>query len=674
VDGQAERLRTTRLFLLAWGGLLWAIVILLRLVHLQVVRHAEYAQQARAQHIRNIELPAPRGAILDRAGRPLALRRRLDSVYVDPRHIPDSRKAAYLLAGPLKLDPEDLYQKLESARRQRRGFLWVQRRISPEQSESLRSLRHNWIRFQPEIVRQYPKGTLAAHLLGAVSFDQQGSSGLEYSLERELRGRNGRLKILADVFDREVTRLDPGWAEQPEPGANIGLSIDERIQFAAERELQIAAEAEGCWAGSVVVMKPDTGELLALASFPGFDPNQPPRNRQEAELRAHNHAVSVPFEPGSVFKVVTITAALETTNLRPETVIPCGNGRITLYGRTVRDHHSYAALPMADVLAHSSNIGAIQVGLKVGEDRMYEYVRRFGFGSRTGVPLPAESKGRLRELAAWQKTSLASIAMGHEISATTLQLARAVAVIANGGLLVKPKLILWRQRPGAAIQPEPDQPPVRVLRAETANLMRRLMEGVVLRGTGRAARLDGYSAGGKTGTAQIYDPVAHKYLHVYNASFVGFAPAVSPAIVVAVTLRGARHYGGAVAAPVFRKVAQEALRLMNVPKDLPESPADDRTPVETNDLAVADLGSPPEEETATVAELGDPPAAQPAPGYASAAVIPDFQGKPLPAVLRQALAAGLQIEPVGSGVARAQFPEPGAPLLPGARVRVVFAP
>lgn len=671
---EAERLATTRLFLLAGVGLLWAVVILLRLVQLQVVRHAYYAEQARAMHIRNIELPAPRGAIFDRAGSPLALWRRLDSVYVDPRHIPEPRKAACMLAGPLKLDAEVLYRRLEAARQRRRGFLWIQRRIEPEQSEKLRSLKKNWIRFKTEIVREYPKGALAAHLLGAVSFDQKGSIGLEYGLEKELGGRSGRLKVLADVFDREVARLEPGWAENPEPGTSIGLAIDERIQFAAERELKIAAEAEGCWAGSIVVMKPDTGELLAMASFPGFDPNQPPRNPQEAELRAHNHAVSVPFEPGSVFKIVTIAAALETTELRPETVIPCGNGRITLYGRTVRDHHAYSALPMADVLAHSSNIGAIQVGLKVGEQRMYDYVRRFGFGRRTGVPLPAESKGRLRELAAWQKTSLASIAMGHEISTTALQLARAVAVIANGGLLVTPKLILWRQRPGASPKPEPDQPPVRVLHPETANLMRRLMEGVVLRGTGRTARLDGYSAGGKTGTAQIYDPQTGKYLHVYNASFVGFAPATNPAIVVAVTLRGAKHYGGAVAAPVFRKVAQEALRLMNVPPDLPEAPPGEETPVETNDLAVADLSRPPEADPEPPAQPADATSPALLPVAASGLVTPDFRGKPLRAVLQQALAAGFEVEAAGSGIARSQSPLPGTPLIPGARVQVIFAP
>ncbi len=670
MDSRAERVRTTRLFLLGTAGLLWAVAILLRLVQVQVVRHEYYRAEARAQHLRKVGLPAPRGIIFDRNRRQLAMSRRRESVYLDPRHVPDLRQAAALLAEALGLDREELLKRLERARAQRRGFLWVKRRISEEESERLHRLAPPWIRFESELVREYPNGELAAHLVGAVGFDQQGSFGLEHSLERELGGRKGWARVLADVWDRPLETKE---AAEPEPGANLGLTIDERIQFAAERELKAAAEAEGCRAGSVVVMDPHSGELLALASFPGFDPNQPPRNKEEERLRALNHAVSAPFEPGSVFKIVTVAAALETTRLRPETIIPCGNGRIALFGRVVRDHHPYSALSLADVLAKSSNIGAINIGYKVGEANLYEYVRRFGFGRRTGLPLPAESPGRVRPLAAWQKTSLASIAMGHELSANTLQLARAMAVIANGGLLVAPKLVRWRQPAGGPVEEVPSPAPVRVLRPETAILMRQLTEGVVLHGTGQAARLEGYSAGGKTGTAQIYDPVTRKYTHLYNASFVGFTPVTNPALVVAVTLNGAKHYGGAVAAPVFRKIAQEALRLLNVPKDLPERSAPPpEEPAETNDLAIAELSAPPPEPALEGPEFeGDPAPARPAEAGLRA---PDFQGRPMRAVLRQAVAAGLSVEPVGSGVARAQFPPPGTPLASGAKVRVVFGP
>ena len=670
---QGHGFRPSRLEKVGLVGVAWAAVILLRLIQVQVVRHDPYAEAAAKQHREKRLLPAPRGTIVDRAGRTLSLSVRRESVYVDPRHSPPAKEAAAILSEALGLDYAALREKLEQAQAERRGFLYVKRRISPQEAERLRRLRQGWIRFETELVRDYPKGALAPHTVGVVDFEQKGVCGIESSLEAELAGRPGLAEIVKDVWGRVIQFRQ---IEEPQPGATIALTIDERIQFAAERALEEAARSEGCSSGSVVVMEPNTGELLAMASFPTFDPNQPPNNEEEEKLRFLNCPVSVPFEPGSVFKIVTVAAALETTPLRPDTVVPCGSGRLQLYGRLIHDHHPYAALPVADVLAKSSNIGAIQIGLRVGEAKLYEYVCRFGFGQRTGVPLPAESRGQVRDPARWQKTSLASIAMGHEVIATPLQLARAVAVIASGGLLVKPKLLLWREPPGGPRQHYSSDPPQRVLRPETAFLMRRLMEGVVLRGTGAAARLDGYSSAGKTGTAQIYDPVAKKYLHLYNASFAGFAPVTNPAIVVAVTLNGARHYGGVVAAPVFRRVATEALRVLNVPRDLPESawPADPE-PADFNDLAVAELATPPVGEGS---ELGSDVLPR-ADGLAArkpdpVLVVPDFHGRTMPAVLAQALALGLTIEPIGSGVARQQAPGPGELLPSNGRVRVVFGP
>jgi len=298
-------------------------------------------------------------------------------------------------------------------------------------------------------------------------------------------------------------------------------------------------------------MKQASGEILAMASYPSFDPALPPQPG-EPEFVRFNHAFSVPFEPGSVFKIITLSAALDAGVARPEDQIFCGNGRFSLFGRVIHEaKRGFGWLSAADVLVLSSNIGAIQVGLKVGERRLLEYVRRFGFGERTRLSLPAESAGTVRDLSRWGKTSIGSVAMGHEISTTTLQLAQACAVIANGGLRVKPHLILRRQKNGGRPASEPVEPPRRVLKPDTAILMRQIMEGVVLRGTGRRARLDGYSSGGKTGTAQIYDPVTGRYTGRYNGSFVGFAPVTNPAIVVAVTLNGVHEYGGIVAALLF---------------------------------------------------------------------------------------------------------------------------
>ena len=283
-----------------------------------------------------------------------------------------------------------------------------------------------------------------------------------------------------------------------------------------------------------------------------------------------NHAFSVPFEPGSVFKVITLSAALETTNLRPESPINCNGGKLTLFSRTIHDSHAGMwVVPMATVLAKSSNIGAIQVGLKVGQVNMHDYMMRFGFGQKTGLPLPGESPGKVYRLERWGKTSLASVSMGQEVSVTTLQLAQAASVIASGGMLVKPRLVLKR---GDRVEPVPA--PVRVLKPENAITMRQMMEGVVLVGTGSRARLAGYSSGGKTGSAQIYDYASKHYTHTYNGSYMGFAPMTNPQVVVVVTLNGTHGeagFGGQAAAPVFKIVAGEALRVFDVPKDLPEN-------------------------------------------------------------------------------------------------------
>jgi cell division protein FtsI (penicillin-binding protein 3) len=418
---------------------------------------------------------------------------------------------------------------------------------------------------------------------------------------------------------------------------------------------------------------------------PTFDPNEPPKPDKIAARE--NLAVSAPFEPGSVYKVITLSSALETTNLRPESMINCGNGSINLFGRIIHDHNRYAALSMADVLARSSNIGAINIGLQVGDKNLYEYIRKFGFGKKTGLPLPGESGGMVRPLRKWQKSSIGSVAMGHEIGVTALQLAQACAVIASGGFLVKPRL-----RTDAPITP-----PVRVLLPETAITMRGMMEGVVLKpyGTGhKYARLLGYTSAGKTGTAQIYDNHLHQYTHLYNASFMGFAPVTNPRIVIVVTINGTEGtagYGGPTSAPVFREVAAAGLRVMDVPKDLPEMiPSEGGDEADENDVAIADLGSsipPPLVQADDAVATDDRPVASASNALDQRVLlarngnfqqdlagprVPDFQGKTVRSVIQQAAALGIPVEFTGSGVARAQAPVAGAILPSGSWVRVKF--
>jgi cell division protein FtsI (penicillin-binding protein 3) len=659
-----------RLIWLAGIVVLWAAAIFYKLISLQVLHHRQYADMARARQELVIEIPAPRGSIFDRAGAPLAMSVPTESVHINPLKVPDLRVASEILSLVLHMDRTELYGRMQNAFDNHRGYLVVKKKIPFEEAQSLRNMRLDWIDIDEESQRHYPNGALAAHLLGGVDFEERGNGGIEKAMDDVLRGIPGHERLLTDVKRRGIDSL---LSTEAKPGTSLTLTIDERLQFVAERELAAQVAAKNARSGSVVVMDPRNGDILALASFPTFDPNVPPHEGEDPEARA-NHAVSVPFEPGSVFKVITLSAALETTHLRPASMIDCGRGPLTMFGRSIHESHIYyGVISMADVLKHSSNIGAIKIGLQVGPEHMFDYVRRFGFGQKTGITLPGESRGRLRPLKIWGATSLASVAMGQEVSVTTIQLAQAASVVANGGLLVRPRLVLRR-----GSQTVPPATPIRVINAETAITMRQVMEGVVLPGgTGYPeARLEGYSDGGKTGSAQIFDFATKHYTHSYNGSFMGFAPLNNPAIVVVVTLNGTHGnlgFGGRAAAPVFHTVAQEALRVFDVPKDLPDAPP--TTTIAANaasddDIAIADLSDGP-----NVLEDVDEDDAQAKPPEAVAAgpKVPDFRGKSMRVVLAEAAARGLTVLPDGSGVARVQFPPAGSTLHQGERIRVRFA-
>jgi cell division protein FtsI (penicillin-binding protein 3) len=616
----AENQSTRRLSWLLWILLIWAGGIFARLVTLQVIQHDDLARLAQQQQQRTKELPAMRGSILDRAGQPLAKSMPAESVCVNPQKLADRGVAADLLAGVLNLNRQVLFEKLESSYLRGSGFLWVKRKIDADEAARLRSMGFDWIEFRPEIRRFYPHHSLAAHVVGTTGIlnaddvSERGTAGIEASFDDDLAGTPGLTRVFTDV---KQNPYDSVVARKPEPGADITLTIDSNLQYQAERELARAIASSGAKTGSVVAMNPYTGEILAMANYPTFDPNDT-AGPNEPEGARSNLAVMTPFEPGSVFKIVTIAAGLETTHLRPDSLINCGNGVFNLRGRIIHDAGRHGTLTVQEVFEKSSNIGAIQVGMKVGDQTMYDYIRQFGFGRKTGIELPGESTGMLRRVADWTATSIGSVAMGHEISSTSIQLAVAGAVIANGGMIVKPQLVLARQKPGEAEQRIAFEKPRRVLRPDTAITMRRFMEGVVLRGTGKnVANLKGYTSGGKTGTAQVYDLKAHIYTHKYNASFVGFAPVVNPQIVIAVTLNntagGTQGYGGPVAAPVFREVAMSALRMLDVPKDLPDAALhasldSSSKPADHNDLAIAGLGDVSDGASRIFSSVTPPPA------------------------------------------------------------------
>lgn len=665
-----DPLATKRVHVLVRVAFLWAALIAARLIQLQVFQHPQFAEMARGQQQKEEEIKAPRGAILDRYGQRLAMSLPAESVVVDPLRVPDLSLAADVLSKVLNLDARDLLAKLKTSVDDRRGFLWVKRKITRQEAKRLRDLNLEWIEFRTESQRYYPNRSLAAHVIGSVDFQEDGNGGVEQSLNEQLEGHPGQLIVTEDVQRRGfASKIE----NQPLPGQDVKLTIDSRIQFVAEQELAKMVAIHHAKSGSLVAMDPRTGDILAMANVPTFDPNEPPKPGEAAARE--NLAVSAPFEPGSVYKVITLSSALETTRLRPESMINCGNGSINLFGRVIHDHSRYAALSMADVLARSSNIGAINIGLQVGDKNLYDYIRRFGFGKKTGLPLPGESSGMVRPLRVWQKSSIGSVAMGHEIGVTALQLAQACTVIASGGFLLKPRLRM----------DEPQAAPVRVLRPETAITMRSMMEGVVIKpyGTGyKYARILGYTSAGKTGTAQIYDNHLHQYTHLYNASFMGFAPVTNPRIVIVVTINGTGGtvgYGGPTSAPVFREVAAAGLRVMDVPKDLPEMVPPERSdPADENDVAIAEVGSAippplvPVEDTGVAENRPVAPAMGNSERDLAGPRVPNFQGKTVRNVIEQAVAMGIPVEFTGSGIARAQVPAPGDILPSGRSVRVQF--
>jgi len=697
-----------RLTMLAFVLMLWALGIFGKLVTLQVIQHAKYSAIARSQQEHQVDIPAPRGTIVDRNGQPLAISVPVASVSVNPQQIQNLRVATEVLGNTLNLDQQVLHSRLEWARRNHKGFMWVKRRIDPFETERLKAMHLDWVTFHTESQRHYPGGEVASHILGAVYKDEEGAAGVERTLDKALRGRDGSERLVMDVKRRGI---DSHIDSAPQAGVTLTLTIDSRMQYVAERELKIGVEAKHARSGTAIVMNPYTGEILALANYPTYDPNLPPKQGDDPIAR-FNLGASVPFEPGSVFKVVTLSAALETTNMRPDTLVATGGGTLVLPGRVIHEsHRGYGTITMQEVLEKSSNIGAIMIGTRVGREKMYEYATRYGFGQRSGLPLPAESPGKLRTLDHWGTTSLASISMGQEVSVTSVQLARLGAVMANGGMLVKPRLILKR---GDKL--EPVEPPVRVIKPETAITMRQMMEGVVLRGTGRLhARLEGYTSAGKTGTAQIFDSTTHHYTHNYNASFLGFAPVTNPALVVLVTVHdtsGENGQGADAAAPVFQKIMTEALRMLDVPKDIPEDflaakkPAPKEKPGEfEGDLAIADLGGPSiMDDDPTVRQLladqmkpaKDPDEIPPpgpgtrgdsrvasdvapdheeprlSPQVPASPTVPDFRGKSMRDVVEETSASGMDVMIEGSGVARAQVPLPGSPLRQGEQIRIVF--
>ena len=712
-----------RLYLLAGIFVLWCGVICARLVYLQIFRYGSFQQRAQHQQQRTEEVSAKRGIIYDRQGRELAMSISVDSVFAVPTEMPNATSTISLIARITKQDPRELLARCHAAK----TFCWLARKPEPEISARIHSLNLRGVYFQKESKRYYPKSELAAQVLGYVGMDDAGLSGIEREYEDQLHGRPGQMLISVDARKRWFGSVE----KQPEPGQNVVLTIDEKIQYIAERELETAMDQTKAIAGTVVVANPRTGEILALANRPTFNPNL---SKEITPGRLKNHAVSDVYEPGSTFKLVTIAGALEERVTRPDELFDCQMGSIVFNGMRIHDSRPHGLLTVSDVLAESSDVGSIKIGLRLGEDRFYRYIRGFGFGQQTGVELPGETRGMTKPVNRWSKVSIAAISMGQEIGITPLQLVGLISTMANDGVYVAPRIVAATTNPQSAPQQIAFHPlnEHRVISAFTAAEMRQMMQGVVLHGTGTKARLIGYSSAGKTGTGQKVDPATHAYSHTkYVATFAGFAPLNNPAVTVVVVLDSAvgLHQGGQISAPVFTRIAQQVLEYLHAPHDL-EIPANRQVllarskandndleegspdhPGETIDVAeatpsdapglsdgakgvdprrsIADAILPasmrarePQSDPTPQAAVSPAAPASPTPPPTSGTVVldveqggivvPSFVGKSVRSAIELAESSGLDLAVVGSGRAQGQLPPAGSHVPSGARITVKF--
>jgi cell division protein FtsI (penicillin-binding protein 3) len=695
----------------------WAFLIILRLLVLQVVQKEEYLDIARNQQHRAFPTIPDRGEILDRTGHPLAVSVRTSTAVVNPQRIVNPEFFAGVVAPMLNLDPALVTEEIRMRQKMTKNtalmsrfYYEIKRHLSPEEVKSLQRLRpapFDFLEIHRDARREYPNGATGAHIIGSVDRFNSGNSGVEQKLDEELKGARGRLRALTDALRGKYF----SWFEEPpREGVDLMLSVDSVIQHEAEKHLEQGVLESGAEYGSVVVMEPHNGEILALANYPNFDPREEvpsaPGAKQQAMAKRRNWAVLAPFEPGSVMKMVTVAAGIDTGKFTPESVIYCENGAFPRPGRrSITDLGRYGAIPVTTVLVKSSNIGVTKISLALGPDVMWEYLGRFGLGQRTGLELPGETRGLFKarycldqdgnrsrhidETRCWGPYTHEYVSFGHEIGATAVQLARATSVVANGGFLVHPRLIQSKSRPrldgGREVVPVLFQKPERVLKPQTSMIMRRMMKQVVEEGTGRRARMDGYTAGGKTGSAEVWDGRVRRR-DLNNASFVGFAPAENPRVVVVVTLGRTPRQGGAAAAPIFKNVTQAALRILRVRPDLPDG--DDPLPLDLPSaepaedpalgLARAKAEKPAEAASATLLTAGlsdgQPDEAEVFPPLLDGPRVPDFRGKPVRVVMDESARAGMEVDIAGRGLAREQRPEPGTILPRGQRIRVEFRP
>jgi cell division protein FtsI (penicillin-binding protein 3) len=655
-----DRFLAHRVYTLIGIMALWAMVIGCRLFFLHVVHSADYKQRAERQQQRTLDLSPRRGVIYDRNGNELAVSVKVDSLFAVPDEIQNLDRTAKTLSTLVGVPKKDLIDKLGS----QRLFVWVKRKLNADQAAAVRNAKLPGIYFQKEDMRYYPKRELASHVLGYVDIDEKGLGGLEYRYNDSIRGDPGRVLVMTDARGRSFNS-----DEQPvAPGANLITTIDQNIQYIVEKEIAATAEKTRATGISIIVMDPRSGEILGMGNYPTFNPNEFGKYSAQARI---NRGVSHTYEPGSTFKIVTAASAFEEGLADPAELIDCQNGVITVFGRVIHDHKRFGVLSVKEIMQKSSDVGAIKLALRVGDERFADHIAHFGFGKPTSVDLPGEERGLAKPASRWTKSSVGSIAMGQEIGVTPLQVVRMVSAVANGGILYQPYVVKKVQHPEKGILTETQPLGERAISSETAAKLQDMLEGVVTDGTAKTSKLDGYTAAGKTGTAQKIEETTGRYSATkYVASFAGFAPATNPLIsmIVVIDEPVGLHHGGEIAAPVFKRVAEQVLRYMSVPPDVPsyapqyvvKRPKPESKPKQERGPQPAPAGLTQLVAMHPDTDLGD-------------IVVPDFRGKSLRQVTEESLKTGLRLQSIGSGAAVEQSPPAGASVPAGASIQVRFS-
>ena len=628
----------------------WTVSIEARLVYLQVVEHTDMMARANRQQLKTIKLPAKRGEIVDRAGHVLAYSVDADTIAADPSAIDHPNEVAARICAALDrcgaAQRELMAERLSS----KQQFAYLARQVSPDEARRVRALDLQGLLFYKESRRYYPKKELAAHVLGYVGIDNAGLAGLESAFDTRIRGREGKMLLQTDARQHAMATREE---RPPTAGDGLELTIDEYLQYIADRELRIGVAENAAAGGTAIILQPYTGEILALANWPTFNPNA--FNSSDPVAR-RNRAVQDYYEPGSTFKVVTASAAIEEGLIHPSDPIDCSPGYITFGSRMIRDTHEYGVLPFIDVIAKSSNVGAIKVGQKIGATRLTQYVSRFGFGQTLASDFRGENAGSVWPADRLDASALASVSMGYQVGVTPLQMAAAVGAVANGGELVEPHVVRAYIRNGH--REEVARNVVRrAIAPETAATVTEIMEAVVERGTAKAtAQMEGFTVAGKTGTASKIEG-DHYSKSDYNASFVGFVPSRKPAVAIVVVIDSPHahgYYGAVVSGPVFKRIAEATLRHLGVGPTL-NAPAP--VIVARHDTPVEDMAPRP-----IVAPIGANPSAAPTPGQ-----MPDLIGLSARDAIRTLMQVGLTPRLDGDGFVIDQLPRAGAVLVRGDR-------